>query len=71
VPLLPPEMWKTVGVLSTVGLAFVLAIVIGTAGGVWIDRQFGTTPWGFLVGFVMGLAAGVLNVVRITRDAGK
>jgi ATP synthase protein I len=64
-------MWRTVGVLSTVGLAFVLAIVIGTAAGVWVDRSFGTGPWGFLIGFAMGLAAGVLNVIRITRDAGK
>jgi F0F1-type ATP synthase assembly protein I len=64
-------MWKTVGVLSTVGLAFVLAIVLGTAAGVWVDRRFGTAPLGLLVGFGMGLAAGVLNVIRITRDAGK
>jgi ATP synthase protein I len=71
VPLLPPDMWRTVGALSTVGLAFVLAIVIGTAAGVWVDSRFGTSPWGFLIGFVMGLAAGVLNVIRITRDAGK
>jgi F0F1-type ATP synthase assembly protein I len=36
-----------------------------------VDRSFGTGPWGFLIGFAMGLAAGVLNVIRITRDAGK
>jgi len=55
-----------VGALSTVGLSFVLAIVIGAGAGWWIDRTFGTRPWGFLVFFFLGLAAGILNVYRIT-----
>ena len=45
----------------------VLALVLGTAAGLWADRTFGTDPWGMLAGFAMGFAAAVLNVVRITR----
>ena len=55
------------GVLSTVGLSFVFAIVIGAGLGVWIDRTFDTSPWGLFVFFFLGLAAGVLNVYRSTR----
>jgi ATP synthase protein I len=55
------------GALSTVGLSFVLALVIGVGGGVWLDRTAGTSPWGFLGGFVIGVAAGILNVYRATR----
>ena len=58
---------RTIGALSTVGFSFVLAIVIGVAAGYWIDNRFGTKPWGFLVGFVFGLVAGVLNVVRTSK----
>jgi ATP synthase protein I len=58
---------KTVGALSTVGISFVLAIVIGVAAGHYLDRQFGTSPWLFLIGFVFGLVAGILNVVRASR----
>jgi ATP synthase protein I len=58
---------RTIGALSTVGFSFVLAIVIGVAAGYYIDNHFGTKPWGFLIGFVFGLAAGVLNVVRTSR----
>ena len=58
---------RTIGALSTVGFSFVLAIVIGVAAGYYIDNHFGTKPWGFLIGFVSGLAAGVLNVVRTSR----
>jgi len=58
---------RTIGALSTVGFSFVLAIVIGVAAGYYIDNHFGTKPWGFLIGFVLGLVAGVLNVVRTSR----
>lgn len=70
-PLPPPGSWRTVGALSSVGLSFVLAIVIGVAAGRWVDARLGTEPWGFLVFFFFGLAAGVLNVYRITSKLTK
>lgn len=59
---------KTLGQLSTIGLAFVFALVMGFAAGVWLDRRLGTSPWLSLAGFAMGLAAGVLNVVRTMKS---
>jgi ATP synthase protein I len=58
---------KTLGALSTVGFSFVFAILLGVAGGYWVDRWLGTSPWFFLFGFILGLIAGVLNVVRTSR----
>jgi len=58
---------RTIGQLSTIGLAFVFAIVLGFAGGYWIDRLAGSAPWFSLLGFAVGLAAGILNVVRTMR----
>lgn len=58
---------RTIGQLSTIGLAFVFAIVLGFAGGYWIDRWLGTAPWFSLLGFAVGLAAGILNVVRTMK----
>jgi ATP synthase protein I len=65
----PAGYWRTVGELGTLGLSFVLALVLGTGAGLWVDNTFATSPWGMMVGFVMGFAAAVLNVVRITRRA--
>ncbi len=59
---------KTLGQLSTIGLAFVFALVLGFGAGVWLDRRLGTSPWLSLLGFAMGLAAGILNVVRTMRS---
>jgi len=65
----PGGYWRTVGELGTLGLSFVMALVIGTAAGLWVDRTFDSNPWGTLIGFVLGFAAAVLNVVRIPRRA--
>ena len=59
---------KTLGQLSTIGLAFVFALVLGFGAGVWLDRRLGTSPWLSLIGFAMGLAAGILNVVRTMQS---
>jgi ATP synthase protein I len=67
-PILPPGQLKDIGLLSTIGLSFVLAIAIGVAVGVWIDRTFDTSPWGFLVFFFLGVAAAILNVYRTLRQ---
>jgi ATP synthase protein I len=42
--------------------------VLGFSAGVWLDRRLGTSPWLSLLGFAMGLAAGVLNVVRTMKS---
>jgi len=65
----PEGYWRTVGELGTLGLSFVMAIVLGSAAGWWVDRRLHSDPWGILVGFVLGFAAAILNVVRITRRA--
>ncbi|MGE0816610.1 MAG: AtpZ/AtpI family protein [Vicinamibacterales bacterium] len=62
-----PNTLKVLGQLSTLGLAFVFALVMGFAAGNWLDRRFDTSPWLSLTGFAVGLAAGVLNVVRTMR----
>ena len=49
---------RVLGALSTVGISFVLAIVIGTWFGWLLDKWLG-----FLF-FFFGLAAGIINVYR-------
>ena len=59
---------SAIGALSAVGLAFVVAVTIGAGVGYFLDRWLGTSPWLFLVFFFFGLAAGVLNVFRISAS---
>jgi ATP synthase protein I len=62
---------RLIGQLSTVGLSFVLALVMGFGGGYLLDGWLGTSPWLAFIGFFVGLAAGVLNVYRIMGAIGK
>lgn len=59
-----PETVRTIGALSTVGISFVLAIVIGVGAGYLLMTRFGLGRWVFLLFFVFGVVAGILNVYR-------
>jgi ATP synthase protein I len=59
--------WQLIGQLSTIGMSFVFALVIGFGAGFWLDGRLGTKPWLSFVGFFLGLAAGVLNVYRVLQ----
>ena len=58
------DSFRTIGALSTVGISFVLAIVIGFACGYYLDKWLGSGPWLLLVFTVFGLVAGIMNVYR-------
>ena len=58
------ETIRTLGALSAVGFAFVLAVVMGAALGYALDRWLGTSPWLFLLGFFVGVVAGVRSVFK-------
>ena len=58
---------RTIGALSTVGFSFVLAIMIGAWVGWTLDKWLGTKPWMSFLFFVLGVAAGVLNVYRTSN----
>lgn len=61
---------RTIGALSTVGFSFVLAVLIGGLAGYWLDRWLGFEkyPVFFLIFFALGMVAGVLNVVRASKN---
>ena len=47
-----------------IGVELVAAIAVATALGWAIDHWLGTRPWGMIVLFFLGVAAGMLNVYR-------
>jgi len=67
----PPSL-GSLGALSAVGIAFVIALLFGFLIGRALDGWLGTSPLFTLVFFFLGLAAGVLNVIRtasaVSRD---
>jgi|SRR5579862_8610226 hypothetical protein len=57
--------WKEVGRYGSVGLEFVLTILIVAAFGQWLDQRYGGSHgWGLGVGFLLGVATAFRNLVR-------
>ena len=49
----------------------VAAVVVGTIIGFILDNWFGTKPWLTISFFFMGVAAGILNVIRSAKSMHK
>ncbi len=61
---------SALGFAWRVGLELVSALVVGVAIGYLLDRWLGTKPWLLILFFVLGSAAGLLNVFRLTSGLG-
>ena len=57
---------REAGSIGTVGLSFVLSLVIGIAIGWWLDKLAGTKFF-IIVFFLLGLAAGIRSVYVVTK----
>ena len=62
---------------SSLGIAFkmstelVSAVAVGTIIGFILDNWFGTKPWLILIFFFVGVAAGIYNVVKSSKNMQK
>ena len=56
---------------SAIGLQFGVSIAIGALGGNWLDGKFGTTPWLFLTGVIVGSASAFLELYRLAKKASR
>ena len=63
--------WTALAELSSIGVAMVLATVIGFAGGYYADKWLGTEPWLLLIGLGFGIAAGFVMFFRSVSKAGR
>lgn len=53
-----------------IGVELVAALIVGVGIGYLLDRWLGTAPWLLLVFFLLGSAAGIMNVFRVTKGLG-
>jgi ATP synthase protein I len=54
---------------STLALTFAFSVLVGFAIGYGLDRLFHTSPFLMIIFMILGLASGILNIVRAIRDS--
>lgn len=62
------RMWRLAGRYSSVGVEMAVCIGGTTWAGHYADQQFGTKPWLFLFGLIVGIGAAIKAVMRIIRQ---
>ena len=63
------QLFRSLGLLSSVGISMVAATCIGLFIGVYLDEWFGTKPWMTIIWLGIGIAAGFRNIYILTRRA--
>ncbi|MDD2485834.1 MAG: AtpZ/AtpI family protein [bacterium] len=56
---------------ASVGIAMVLATVIGFGIGYVLDRRLGTEPWLTVLFTIVGMIAGIINLFEIAASLGR
>ena len=63
------ETVRNLGLFAAIGAILAVSVVIGYFMGMLLDRWLGTDPWLMLLFIVLGLAAGLYEVVHMVRVA--
>ena len=59
------QLFRSLAMVSSMGISVVLAIAIGVWFGLFLDSRIGTKPWFFYIFLFIGIAAGYKNVYVI------
>ena len=65
------ESSSGIGVAFKMSTELVSAVAVGTIIGFILDNWFGTKPWLILIFFFVGVAAGIINVVKTAKKMQK
>ena len=50
------KSWYAIGLVFQLGFSLALPLVVGTAGGAWLDKKFSASPLFTLIGLMVGLS---------------
>jgi F0F1-type ATP synthase assembly protein I len=63
------KIFRTLGLLSTAGMAMAFSIGIGALIGHYLDKKFDTEPWFFIIFLIFGIIAAFKNLYYMYKKA--
>jgi ATP synthase protein I len=61
--------YRAMAAYGTLGLEFVISVVLGLYGGRWLDQKFGTSGGWTVAGVVLGTVMGFRAIWRVAKRA--
>ena len=61
------QLFRSLGMISSIGVCMVASTVIGLAMGYYLDKWLGTSPWLTLIFLVFGIISGFRNIYILTE----
>ncbi len=58
---------RQIGLVTTIPMIFVAGPLVGYWIGEWVDRSFGSDPWGKIVLSILGFVASIKQVTTVIR----
>lgn len=58
---------RTMSLAFSAGISLIGPMIIGALGGNWLDRKLNTTPWLTLTLLLLGIVAGFVQMIRMTK----
>ncbi len=66
---LDASAYRSLGAYGTLGLEFVLSVVLGLYGGRWLDQKYGTNGALTAAGLLLGVVTGFRAIWRVAKRA--
>ena len=63
------KMFRTLGFVSTAGLAMAISIALGAFIGYYLDKKYDTGPWLFIIFLFFGIIAAFRNLYMMYKKA--
>ena len=61
------DEYRRMGIAYTIPAALVAPIVILTLLGAWLDNRFKWSPYGVMIGALLGFVTGMMNMIRMSN----
>ena len=61
------KTFRTMGYVSTVGMAMAISIALGALIGNYLDKKFETDPWLFFIFLAFGIIAAFKNLLFMVK----
>ncbi len=52
---------------AALGTSIAMCVALGVLAGLWADSAWSISPWGLLIGLLLGVAAGTMSVLKLVR----